>query len=535
MRKINLCLVLILIFTAACNFPLSPDSHPAVQTPSPDALQVETSLQADEPSPSPDPSANWPPVSGPQPSTRIAAFYYPWYLNPEFDGRWDHWGVYRPQEDLASDYYPLLGPYSISNPEVLAQHFAWLREAGVGLIISSWWGRYNPTDQALPQMLDIADYYGIKIAFHIEPYGGRTAASLRSDVQYIYKHYGDHPAFFWTTETSRYSPGDQPKGLFFLWATVVSDDSQPPVAHDYWMETLDSLHGDDPGAIVVTDQNDPTWVLESHFDGSYNYGVLDADTVGYNWARGMPANVWYIPGINPGFAARRIGYEAWVDTPRRDGETYNDRWQRMFDVGIEPNMIAITTFNEWHEGTQIEPAIPVETRDGAYPYLDYSPLEPEAYLEMTRDWSDYFLAYEWPESSSSTIRLHFRTTSDWTDLHLVSGASWGRPELISADEEVTLAAMVNGNLALGQPLNLAELGRVVEAVFELQIQPEEGDAPVRFMIERGGLGATWVELYRTSGEDWVLADSFWWAGHSADPRNTASFDVPHEAIFGEGP
>jgi hypothetical protein len=154
---------------------------------------------------------------------------------------------------------------------------------------------------------------------------------------------------------------------------------------------------------------------------------------------------------------------------------------------------------------------------------------------MTRDWSEYFLAYEWPESSTSTLRLNFRTTSDWTDLHLISGAAWGRPELISVDEEVTMAAMVDGYLALGQPLDLAEVGHEVEAVFELQIQPEEGNAPLRFMIERGGLGATWVELYRFSGEDWILADSFWWAGQSSGPRNTANFDIPRESLFGESP
>ena len=91
-------------------------------------------------------------MTGPDPSTRVAAFYYPWYFNPDFDGKWDHWGEghFNPPQEIASDYYPLLGTYSMSDPAVLAQHFAWLREAGVGLIVSSWWGRGDPTDRALP-------------------------------------------------------------------------------------------------------------------------------------------------------------------------------------------------------------------------------------------------------------------------------------------------------------------------------------------------------------------------------------------------
>ena len=65
-------------------------------------------------------------------------------------------------------------------------------------------------------------------------------------------------------------------------------------------------------------------------------------------------------------------------------------------------------------------------------------------------------------------------------------------------------------------------------------EEEKTDAPLIFMIERGGLEATWAELFYLSGEQWVLADSFGWAGHSSGPSNSANFEVPHEAIVGEG-
>ena len=47
--------------------------------------------------------------------------------------------------------------------------------------------------------------------------------------------------------------------------------------------------------------------------------------------------------------------------------------------------ISITSFNEWHEGSQIEKAIPMKTHDG-YQYSDYSPMEPDYYLSLTRKW-----------------------------------------------------------------------------------------------------------------------------------------------------
>jgi hypothetical protein len=498
MRKVLFGLIFVMLLTNACSAPPPEDTPENPAVPTPEATET----------PTPEPEETWPPVVGPDPSPLVGAFYYPWYFNKEVDGHWDHWGEgsLNPPHDIASDFYPVLGAYSVSDPAVLAQHFAWLRQAGVGVIISSWWGQYDPTDRALPLTLDIADHYGIKIAFHIEPYGGRTASSLAQDIHYIYNKYGDHPAFFWTTETSRYSPDDRPKGLFFIWASVVPDFDSTGVSPEYWQETLDNLHNENPGAIVLTDQNGPDWVLDGHFDGSYKYGVLDTDETGYQFGLDLPPGAWFVPGINPGFSARRIGYEPWVDTPRRNGVTYDDRWGRMFATGVEPAMVVITTFNEWHEGTQIEPAEAGVTSLKGYNYLDYEDLSPEGYLEMTREWANIFLMYEWPETS--IIRLRMMTTSDWTDLYLTSGASWQSPEVISTVGEETWTSIIEGHLALNQPIGDAESGIQVEATFDLQFREVEDEGKVIFEIERGGLGATWVELYRQSGEEWVLVESF---------------------------
>jgi len=284
---------------------------------------------------------------------------------------------------------------------------------------------------------------------------------------------------------------------------------------------------------VLTDQNDPYWIINGHFDGSYNYGVLETDQVGYKWALNLPADVWYVPGINPGFSARRIGYEDWVNTPRRGGDTYDNRWERMFAVGVEPTLVAITTFNEWHEGTQIEPAVSGMTRPNGDTYLDYGPLGPEGYLSMTHEWSEVFLAYEWPETTS--LRLRMLTTSDWTDLNLVSGATWQSPNVVSTTGVDAHAAMTADRLNLSQPLDQAEAGKQVEVIFELLFRELEKEAPVVFEIERGGLGATWVEIYRLSGVEWVLVESFSWSGHSTGDRNASSFEVTHDSIFGAMP
>lgn len=60
---------------------------------------------------------------------------------------------------------------------------------------------------------------------------------------------------------------------------------------------------------------------------------------------------------------------------RRNGEYYKEMW--MAAVSLNPEILSITSFNEWHEGTQIESAV---KREG---YADYGN-DPEMYLKLTR-------------------------------------------------------------------------------------------------------------------------------------------------------
>ena len=51
---------------------------------------------------------------------------------------------------------------------------------------------------------------------------------------------------------------------------------------------------------------------------------------------------------------------------------------------LSPELVGITSFNEWHEGTQIEPAVPKQIP--GFTYLDYQPLSADYYLKRTAYW-----------------------------------------------------------------------------------------------------------------------------------------------------
>lgn len=71
-----------------------------------------------------------------------------------------------------------------------------LREAGVGTVILSWWGQESregtsdtqgvQTDSILPVIIGVVESVpGMTFGLHLEPYSGRSAASVVDDIQYL--------------------------------------------------------------------------------------------------------------------------------------------------------------------------------------------------------------------------------------------------------------------------------------------------------------------------------------------------------------
>ncbi len=454
-----------------------------------------------------------PPVTGPDPSYKVAAFYYPWYANPSVDGRWIHWNepAFSPPKDISSDYYPALGAYSSKDPAVIAQHMAWLRQAGVGVIIVSWWGPGSREDSAVPLILPIAEHYGIRVAFHIEPYSGRTADGLLADVKYLYQKYGSSPAFFYSTASSAYSTGNQPKGMFFVWDVGEQESGKYPVQATYWKPALDAIHALPAGGLVIGCTTDGSWVGDGHFDGLYNYITLHLDQEGsFDWARSLPQEALYIPSVMPGNSAKRIGYPAYTYVPRQDGATYNAQWTAALGEGIQPDMVTITSFNEWHEGTMIEPPALGASNGQGYTYADFGKLPPDGYISLTHDWIAKFLAAPWPVAETWRVRIQLATSSDWTTLGILKGGSWLRPSRVSVSDTATIANIDNGRMNLNQSLQDAKAGKQVQITWDILLSDLQPGQDLVLEIERGNLGKTTLTVFNYLGSSPVQVKSFEW-------------------------
>eukprot|EP01130_Rhizamoeba_saxonica_P017657 TRINITY_DN8604_c0_g1_i1.p1 TRINITY_DN8604_c0_g1~~TRINITY_DN8604_c0_g1_i1.p1 ORF type:complete len:431 (+),score=84.25 TRINITY_DN8604_c0_g1_i1:1-1293(+) len=346
---------------------------------------------------------------------RVHVFYYPWYSNEIVDGAWNHWNHrilphwntntrknykyninYNPPEDIGSCYYPERGTYSSSNPDIINQHMSDLKDY---LVVISWWGPKHKseskdgegftTDVLVGMILQSAEKYGTKIAFHIEPYEGRSAESVRSDLEYLFEQYGSSEAFY-------RDPGSNLPVIYMY------DSYHTPV--EEWKELLigeKSIRGTNIDSIILglyLKHLDRKVILEAGFDGFYTYFGSDGFTEGstssrweniVSWA--AQNNLYSSISIGPGYNDERIRpWNAANTKSRENGEYFKRMWEKV--INANPTAVSITSYNEWMEGTQIEEVVPksidITIYDGLeYSYLDYSPHDPGYYMELTAQYS----------------------------------------------------------------------------------------------------------------------------------------------------
>jgi glycoprotein endo-alpha-1,2-mannosidase len=264
-------------------------------------------------------------ASPPSPSARVGIFYYPWFGTPRRDGAFAHWqqGGSAPPASVASGFYPARGPYSSADSLVLDAQMREIAAAGIGTVISSWWGKGSLEDRRLPQVIAAARAHGLSVAAHLEPYGGRTVATTEADIAYL-----------------------RELGIsdFYVWASVELPDAE-------WAE-LNTRTG---GVRVFANTNLAGRAAAGKFDGLYTYDVLLFDGVLFPRLCGQARKLGLLcaPSVGPGYDARRATGDARV-RPRRHGATYDRMWRGA--VRARADLVTITSYNEWHEGTQIEPA-----------------------------------------------------------------------------------------------------------------------------------------------------------------------------------
>src|SRR5882762_7710233 len=98
------------------------------------------------------------PVAARADAKPVMMHYMPWFQAKPYSSSWGyHWPLgstnYNPdqfyangQRKIASNYYPLIGPYDSLDPVVLEYHVLLMKLGGVDGVIADWYGHENYLD-----------------------------------------------------------------------------------------------------------------------------------------------------------------------------------------------------------------------------------------------------------------------------------------------------------------------------------------------------------------------------------------------------
>jgi glycoprotein endo-alpha-1,2-mannosidase len=295
----------------------------------------------------------------------VAIFYYPWYSTVEVDGRYMHWQHPSWPFQIASNFFPSRGVYSSSNLAVVRAQMAEIKAAGVHEVISSWWGWGSDEDERLPLVIQAARARGLAVSIHIEPYPGRTVGSVESDIA--------HLRGFGITRFYVYRPFDIPLAD---WATLRTRLQ---------------------GVQLFAQTTEVGLAAAARFNGVYTYDILlfGANRFSRLCDQARAARLLCAPSVGPGYDASRATGDLRIKA-RRNGKTYDGMWRSA--IAARANAVTITSYNEWGEGTQIEPARTFaeqavgesmyESYDGAWGL--HGKAAERAYLDRTLFWAKRF-------------------------------------------------------------------------------------------------------------------------------------------------
>ena len=314
------------------------------------------------------PSAGKPPP--PHKPRYLMAHYMPWFEANPTSGRWGwHWTMnhYQPdnvtdgRRETASHDYPLMGLYDSGDPDALDCHVLLMKLAGMDGVLIDWYGTDDYLDYGLLQRNTLALIRAVKkaglryavvyedqtvpklIAGHVIPEADAVPHGQRL-IAWLQAHWFSDPAYL-TLEGrpvflvfgSGYYSGDQ-------WTHIFADLPRPPLFF-----TEEERRAPAAGGFA--------WPQPQGGDAQSLRELDRFYAAAPNWPQSIPA-AW--PRFHDIYAQADV-QPSYGIIGDQDGRTYAETLQRALksDAGI----IQLVTWNDWGEGTQIEPSVEFGYRD----------------------------------------------------------------------------------------------------------------------------------------------------------------------------
>lgn len=284
----------------------------------------------------------------------------PWFeINNNVWG-W-HWKMSLNQTELskngrvASHYRPLLGPYDSADPAVVEVHILWVKVGGFDGVLANWYGTqphfdYPMIHQRTQLLFGAAAQHGLKIGVIYEDQTVKHALNngliQASETLRIARETGSFLKTEWLGRKEWWTIGGK------------------PVLTVFGPQFFDENHWS-----VLRNETGPVNFLTLHHRRIYADGVFDwplpSQGLSFTndfWNRTASSPI-RIPVAYPRFHDyyEEAGQSGYAELPDQNGQTY----RQLLNLAISqnPEAVQVATWNDWQEGTQIEPSIEHTYRD----------------------------------------------------------------------------------------------------------------------------------------------------------------------------
>lgn len=306
---------------------------------------------------------------------KVYMHYMPWFDAPASPGgSWGyHWRMSNKnpnvvdangRRQIASHYYPKIGPYESSDPHVVEYHLLLMKYAGVDGVMLDWYG-VQGTNGDIGSLLENSnalvgkvDDFGLKFGVVLEDRFSKVSNSNQSpdinkaiaNVTYLKDNYFNKPEYI------RLGAGDDP--LMAVFGPITFQQSSQ------WTQIL-AAAGEDVNLLTLWyEKNDAgsnadgeyAWIYENEAQDNHltnhqtNFANLRAPTLG------IAGGVAY-PGFDDFYQEGGTSTVIGFDIPHDDGQTLADLLEFNSQHADDFDFLQLATFNDFGEGTMLEPTV----------------------------------------------------------------------------------------------------------------------------------------------------------------------------------